>query len=146
VPPASPGQGEGELVLNVSGQESQVEIGDESVYEVRVVNTGSREARDLRVRVLVPAGMELVEAGGATGQRVRGNEVSFAPLARLAAQSAAVYQVRARAARAGDHRLRAWLEGGPDGEANRGEVVTRVTAGSDRPAGPPLGDAERQHK
>jgi uncharacterized repeat protein (TIGR01451 family) len=95
------------LQLDVSDVEDPVEVNGESVYEIRVTNTGSVTETDVKVVCTLPEKAQLKAAAGATNGRVEGAEVVFEPLPRLAPKADAVYKVTVKCTAAGTMHLKA---------------------------------------
>ncbi len=80
-------------------------VGEEIVYEVSVVNRGSKAAEDISVLVQFSEGLEPVGADGQAADLAEG-QVIFQPISRLGAGQKTVLKVRAKAEQAGNHRFR----------------------------------------
>jgi hypothetical protein len=102
-------EGAAALSVRVVDRDDPLEVGKETVYEVRVFNQGTSAATGIKVAAVVPQGMRPLDGQGPTACQVEGQRVSFAPLAKIAAQSNAVYQVRTQALAPGDRRLQVSL-------------------------------------
>ncbi len=85
-------------------------IGDETIYEVHVVNQGSKAATNVRLTIDLPAELKPLAAQGPTTQHVEGNRVQFNGLAQLAPKAETTYRLRVKALRSGDLRTRFLLE------------------------------------
>ncbi len=107
-----------------------VEVGGETVYEVRLMNTGSRADAAVTLACPVPEQLELVAADGPTphtSEVVNGRTVvRFAPLGELAPGAAVLFRVRVRALAAGDARFQAQLTSESLGTPVVKEESTRV--------------------
>ncbi len=92
--------------------EDPVEVGGEILYEIRVVNQGSKASSNIRLEVALPLSMQLLDAEGPGDIRsnVVANRVIFEPLRRLSPKVDATYQIRVRCAEAGDQRIRVQLQ------------------------------------
>ena len=99
------------ITFSVTDVNDPVEVGGEAVYEIRVINTGSKAAADVRVSVEAPAGLRLVDAKGQTRHKLNGSRMIFDPLPALAPKADAVYRVRAEAVAAGLQPLRVEIAG-----------------------------------
>lgn len=100
-------EGYSDLVLIVTPRDQPLELGKETVCEVRVQNFGNVAAGNVQIQVELPAGVRAGYIQGPTGHRVQGRTLWFEPIARLAARSQAVYHVGAIAQAEGDLRIRA---------------------------------------
>ena len=84
-----------------------IEVGGETIYEVRVVNQGSKAASNVRLTALLPPELQPVAAEGPTRHAVEpGGRVVFEGLARLAPKADANYRIKAKGVRAGDLRTK----------------------------------------
>lgn len=99
------------LVLEVTDQTDPIAVGGETTYEIRVTNQGSCESTGVQVVGTVPEEMVPKDASGPTGYQVKGRQVVFEPLAKLAAHSDVVYRVRVQARQPGDVRFKAQMMG-----------------------------------
>jgi hypothetical protein len=74
----------------------------------------------------VPDGLIARDAAGPTGYAIRGRQVVFEPLPRLAPRADARYRIRAQAALPGDLRLKVQLTGDQIAQPVVKEELTRV--------------------
>ena len=98
--------------FDVVDVEDPVEVGGETIYEIRVVNQGTKASNNIRLEVTLPLSMQLLNAEGPGGIRsnVVGNRVIFEPLRRLSPKVDTTYQIRVRCAEAGDQRISVQLQ------------------------------------
>ena len=94
------------ILFQVSDTADPIGVGEQTTYEVHVVNQGSKSAANVRLTVDLPAEMKPVAAEGPTRNYVEGNRVQFDGLARLAPKADTTYRVRVKALKAGDLRAR----------------------------------------
>ena len=94
------------LTLDVQDPAGPVSISEETVYEVRVRNRGTKEAEGVEVLSYFSRGIEPTSAEGAPN-RIGPGQVAFAPLTTLAPGAEAVFKVHAKAETAGNHVFRA---------------------------------------
>ncbi|QEF96973.1 Large cysteine-rich periplasmic protein omcB precursor [Stieleria maiorica] len=94
-----------ELTFSISDTADPIEIGGDTVYEIRISNTGSRDDTNVKVALQLPQGLQLVEQGDFTpqGQGI----IAFSPRALLKANDEMVYRVKARGIAAGRHLVKA---------------------------------------
>jgi uncharacterized repeat protein (TIGR01451 family) len=92
------------LALELDPFDNPVESGRETTVKVRAVNAGKAAEANVGVTITVPEGMSVVDAKGPTAANRDGQQVTFPPLASLAAGVDAVYTVRVRAEKAGEGR------------------------------------------
>jgi uncharacterized repeat protein (TIGR01451 family) len=100
-------EGAPSLSLEVVGRDDPLEVGAETVYEVRVVNQGSAASPNVRLTAQVPEGLLPVRAEPAA--RIQQGQVAFDPLPQLQPQHAILYRIRVRGQRSGDWRFQADL-------------------------------------
>jgi hypothetical protein len=81
-------------------------VGEEAIYQVRVRNRGTKEARGVEVYAYFSRGIEPTAADGAP-HRLAAGEVVFDPIESLAPGEERVFKVRAKAELAGSHVFRA---------------------------------------
>lgn len=85
------------IQVEVVDTQDPVEVGGETVYVVRVMNTGSQTETDLRLACTVPDKLELLKVAGPTTATQHGSEVVFEVLPQLAPRMEAVYKITVRA-------------------------------------------------
>ena len=83
-----------------------IEIGGDTIYEIRVVNQGTKASTNIHVVAIVPDGMQPTAADGPVGHAVQGSQIVFEPLDRLAPKAETTYRLKVQAKVAGDLRLR----------------------------------------
>ncbi|HEX4611751.1 MAG TPA: hypothetical protein VH092_26375, partial [Urbifossiella sp.] len=106
--------------MEVADTADPVLVNGETVYEIKVTNTGTEADRNLRLRCDLPAEAELLEATGPTtylqqigvdfngpGPVRNQRAVTFAPVRELGPQTEVVFRVRVKLTVAGDVRFRA---------------------------------------
>jgi uncharacterized repeat protein (TIGR01451 family) len=93
------------IKFEVVDVDDPIEVGGETVYEVRVVNQGSKAATNVRLVVLLPPEMRAVAGEGPTRHAVDGNRVLFEALPRLAPKADITYHIRVQGLRPGDLRV-----------------------------------------
>jgi uncharacterized repeat protein (TIGR01451 family) len=86
-----------------------IEVGGETIYEIRVVNQGSKAATNVRLTLLLPPEMRAVAGEGPTRYALQGSRVLFEGLPRLAPKADVTYRVRAQGLKPGDLRICAQL-------------------------------------
>lgn len=94
-----------ELTFSINDTADPIEIGGETIYEIRISNTGSRDDTNVKVALQLPPGLQLVEQGDFTpqGQGI----IAFSPRALLKANDEMVYRVKAQGIAAGRHLVKA---------------------------------------
>src|SRR5262249_9366740 len=86
-----------------------IEVGSETTYEIRVTNTGTKAATNVRITALMPPGMAAVNGEGPTRAGGDATQVTFEPLARLNPQEEVLYKVQVQGKQPGDHIVRVQL-------------------------------------
>jgi len=102
-------EGLAELKFEVVDTEDPIEIGGESVYEIRLSNQGSKSAANVQVVAKLPAGIRAISAAGETGHTIAGEWVKFAPLARLEPKAIVIYRIGVQGVQPGNQRIRVQL-------------------------------------
>ncbi|QDV46447.1 Large cysteine-rich periplasmic protein omcB precursor [Stieleria neptunia] len=94
-----------ELTFSINDTADPIEIGGDTIYEIRISNTGSRDDTNVKVALQLPQGLQLVEQGDFTpqGQGI----IAFSPRALLKANDEMVYRVKARGVAEGRHLVKA---------------------------------------
>ncbi len=95
-----------DLTMDVKDPAGPIPIGEEVVYEVRVRNRGTKEARNVEVFAYFSRGIEPISADGGES-RLGPGQVVFQPIAALAPNAEKVFKIHARAATAGNLVFRA---------------------------------------
>jgi uncharacterized repeat protein (TIGR01451 family) len=98
------------LALELPPPNGPLDAGSETVYELRVANTGNVAATDVVVVVWLPAELQAVRGEGPSAARTQPQQVVFEPLAQLGPRADTVYRIRVRGTRAGQGRFRALLQ------------------------------------
>jgi len=116
------------LQMELADTDDPVEVGGETSYEIRVLNTGSKMETNLELVCTVPEKMEFRGAKCAAGcrYRVEGKDVIFEPLPRLAPRADVLYRVVVRGISPGDMRFRARIRADGLSEPVLREESTKV--------------------
>jgi uncharacterized repeat protein (TIGR01451 family) len=94
------------ILFQVADSVDPIGIGNETTYEVHVVNQGSKAAANVRLAIDLPPELKPMAAEGPTRYGVTGNRVDFEPLSQLAPKAETTYRLRVKAVRPGDLRAR----------------------------------------
>jgi uncharacterized repeat protein (TIGR01451 family) len=86
-----------------------IEVNGQTTYEIRVTNSGSKAATNLRLVALLPPEMKAVGAEGPSRHVVDGQRVLFDPVRTLAPKADTTYTVKVQGLQAGDLRIRVQL-------------------------------------
>jgi len=100
-------EGFAEVHFEIVDVNDPIEVGDQTTYEVRVLNKGSKDATNVGLTVTLPPQMKLLPPAPGDGPApsvVKGNSIYFEPLPRLAAKADTTYRIRAQSLQAGDLR------------------------------------------
>ena len=86
------------LVMEVVVLDDPVEVGNDTAYEIRVTNTGSKTETNLQLTCTVPDKMEVRKVQGVAGvqHRIEGKEIVFDVLPKLAPRADAIYRINVR--------------------------------------------------
>ena len=98
-----------DLKLHVNDPKGPISVGQDSVYEVKIVNRGTKAAEHIEVVGYFSEGIEPVDVRGWRGE-VSTGQVVFEPIGTLAAGQELVIRITARANRPGDHIFRAQIK------------------------------------
>jgi uncharacterized repeat protein (TIGR01451 family) len=98
-----------ELSLAIKDLDEVIEVGSETTYEIRVTNSGTKAATNVRIAALLPAGMAALGGEGPTRAAGDPAQVAFEPLARLNPQEEVIYKVQVQGKQPGDHLVRVQL-------------------------------------
>ena len=93
------------IFFGVADTADPIEVGSDTVYQVTVVNQGSKTATDVRIIATLPPGLQPIGGDGPTTYRISGQNLVFDPLARLAPKGQAAFKIQARGTQEGDHRI-----------------------------------------
>ncbi len=94
------------VLIEVIDLEDPVEVGNQTTYEIRILNQGSELGTNLRLVCTLPDSQEFVSGGGATPVQARDRTVLMAPLATLASKAEATWRVTVKALKAEDARFK----------------------------------------
>lgn len=94
-----------DLKLTVNEPKGPRSIAEEGVYEIQIVNRGTKGADNVSVVMHFSDGLEPASAEGSQAELVRG-QVAFKSLGRIEAGQQLSLKVRAKAERPGNHRFR----------------------------------------
>jgi len=92
------------LLITVEDDPDPIQIGENTVYTIRVRNQGSRKDTNIKLEAVFDG--EITPVSASNGATVAGNKVTFPPYPVLEAQQSFTYTIKAKGAKAGDHRLK----------------------------------------
>ena len=131
-----------DLKLVVNDPQGPIEIGKEVVYEVRLVNRGTKTAENINVVGFFSKGIDPISTtGGRANIDLAEGEVVFEPVARIDAGEERTFQIKAKASLAGNHIFRAEVTCTNPDTRLAGEESTRFYG--NQPAGPAAGEGEQ---
>ncbi|MCX7701972.1 MAG: hypothetical protein N2039_13940, partial [Gemmataceae bacterium] len=97
------------LSLEVVDLDDPSPVDNDAQYEIRVFNQGTCPCTGIQIVAQLADGMELREASAPVSYNVQGQQVQFAPFAKLATKADLVYRLKVRSKTAGDLRFRVQL-------------------------------------
>ena len=118
-------QGLAALEFTVKDTSDPVEVGGNVIYDVEVVNSGTKADTNVRVAAQLPDGLQPVKAEGAAAGAVNGQTVVFEPLASLPPNSKGTFRIHARCVAAGNHRVRVQLSSDDTPQPVAKEEITK---------------------
>jgi uncharacterized repeat protein (TIGR01451 family) len=99
-------QGNAELQLTVEASNRKVYPGDETVFEVRIENTGASPAVNVGLSCELAAGLESLQVSGPSEYIADNGVMVFRSMPALAPGKTAVFAVRTKCLRPGNHKIR----------------------------------------
>lgn len=121
-------EGTAALELKIAANRTDLKVGDDVTYEIQVANTGSRAAAGVGMSCELPPGLELLQAAGPSEYIAENGVMVFRSLPQIEAGKAAVFAVKLRCTREGQHRLRLRVASESVSEPLIGEESSRVSA------------------
>ena len=115
-----------DLLFTVTDENVPIEVGSETTYEIRIANNGTKVARNVRLSIQIPEGLEVVDADGPTLPEEQGGLIVTQPLAELRQNEDAVYRLTTKGLRPGDHLVRVQLHSDEFSTPVTKEEVTKV--------------------
>ena len=98
-----------DLKLYVNDPKGPISVGQDSAYEVKIVNRGTKTAEDINVIGYFSDGIEPVDVRGWRGM-VSTGQVQFEPIGNLSPGQEIVFRITARAETPGNHVFRAEVQ------------------------------------
>jgi uncharacterized repeat protein (TIGR01451 family) len=114
------------IFFEVVDVEDPIEVGEQTTYEVKVVNQGSKAATNVQLATYLPREMQFVAAEGPVRHSAEPGRVVFEPLPRLAPKADTTYRIRVQGIQPGDLRLRVELSTDEISQPVNKEESTRV--------------------
>jgi uncharacterized repeat protein (TIGR01451 family) len=100
-------EGLSDLQVELSDTDDPVEVNGDTVYEVRITNTGSKTETDIRLVATIPDKMQFKQATGPVRYQEKGETILFEPIPKLAPKTDAFFRIHVRAVSAGTVRFKA---------------------------------------
>lgn len=97
------------IQMEVVDTEDPLEAGHDTIYEIRVTNTGSKTEEGVKIVCTIPPQLKLKTATGPVKFDTVGNEVVFETMAKLAPKADAVFKITCTGVAKGDARFKAQL-------------------------------------
>jgi uncharacterized repeat protein (TIGR01451 family) len=116
------------LRLEIVRHDEAIDLGAESVYEVRVLNQGTTAVLGVRLSASVSEGLLVQNAQGPTPVLSQTKQIVFEPLAQLPGRSDAVYRIRVQGQMAGTGSLLVQVTADSMPKPLVQQVSTRVVA------------------
>jgi hypothetical protein len=121
-------EGLSSLSIDVGHTDDPLEVGAETIYEIRLANTGTKMETNIEVACTLPEQLEFRAAKCSTPVRFRqeGQEIFFETLPRLAPKADVIYRVQVRGIAPGDIRFRTRIKADGLKEPMQREESTRI--------------------
>ncbi|MFK7822444.1 MAG: hypothetical protein AB8G99_27360 [Planctomycetaceae bacterium] len=114
------------LAVTIQDRDDPVEVGQETLYEVRVANEGSMDARNVILTCDIPNGLKVTSVRGPVNYYNRNGQVVFEAVKALPAGKSNVYQILVTASSGGSKKLRARVVSDTVREPLTSEELTKV--------------------
>ncbi len=95
-----------DLKLLINDPQGPLPTGEPTVYEVRLVNRGTKAAQGVQIAAFFSDGLEPASVDGGAAE-IGVGQVIFQPIQRIVAGQELVFKITAKASQAGDHTFRA---------------------------------------
>jgi uncharacterized repeat protein (TIGR01451 family) len=119
-------EGIADVVVEVIDSQDPVELGGETVYEIRVSNRGSQPAHQVQAAARLSSGCEAVDTQGPTRGKIERAQVVFEPISTLEPGAVETYQVRVACSQVGQFGFRAFVRCQEQPRPAVEEELTRV--------------------
>ena len=115
-----------QLMFRVTDLSDPIEQGNETTYEIRVTNVGTRAATGIQLAAALSPELQPISGNGPTAVAIQGQQVFFGPLERIAPRGEAVYKITAKGLQHGDHLIRVQIVSNESPAPVTKEESTRV--------------------
>lgn len=102
-------EGSASLAMEIVDLDDPVEVGNETAYEIKVRNDGSKAASNVSITCELPTGVDVLSAKGPADSLTENRLIVFKGLKELAPGQMATYRVHIRGTEEGNHRIRVRL-------------------------------------
>jgi uncharacterized repeat protein (TIGR01451 family) len=94
------------LSFEIKAAVGAVAVGEETAYDITVVNQGSKAATNVQVTAVIPRGLKATNGQGASRFVAEDGRATFAPLPQLAPKAEAKFRIQVQGLQAGDLRTK----------------------------------------
>jgi uncharacterized repeat protein (TIGR01451 family) len=95
------------LQFEVNGSADPVELGKETVYEVKLVNKGTCACTNIRLQAILSDGLTVTGVTSPVPYKLQGTTLNFDPLSKLGMKGEQVIRVKVTGGKPGDQRFKA---------------------------------------
>ncbi|MEZ6140179.1 MAG: DUF11 domain-containing protein [Zavarzinella sp.] len=100
------------LLMELVDVDDPIEINNDTAYEIRITNTGTKYENDVKLICTIPPQFRFKAAQGPVKYEIVGNEIVFENLPKLAVKADVTYKVVVTAVTKGDARFKATMTAG----------------------------------
>ncbi len=97
------------LLFEVVDTEDPIEVGKETTYEIKIVNTGTMQCTNVRLMAALSDGLMPGTVTATMPYKMVGQSLVFEPIAKIPVKGDLMVKVRAKGTVAGDHRFKVQL-------------------------------------
>src|SRR5262249_23722565 len=97
------------LLFEVVDLEDPIEVGKETTYEIRIVNTGTMHCTNVKISAAMSEGLVPGAITANVPHKIVGQTLMFEPIAKLPVKGDLIIRVKAKGMIAGDHRFKVQL-------------------------------------
>ncbi len=122
------------LLVEMVDTEDPIEVGNDTAYEVRITNTGSKAEGGIRLVATIPEKMQFKNAQGPARYQEEGRRVVFEPIEQLAPRADATFRINVKALDAGVVHFKIQVSSASLTDPVMKEEATRIYADAPEPA------------